>query len=275
MWAKVVCDQRQQPVRVIGVNVDITERKQADDQREAADHRVAGLRNELARMARVQALGEMASGLAHELNQPLAAILLRAEVSGRKLQQAQPENFSELAAALEFIGNEAHRAGLIIRRMKDFVRRSDPPRGPLSLAATLNEIMPLVDNDLRTAGVCVRLNVQPNLPEITGDKIQLQQVLLNLIRNALEALESTPAAQRSLDIALRRVDHDVEAAVSDSGCGIAPDFCPTFFCLFTPPSPRAWAWAWRCAAPSSTPTAAASGPPPTPTAAQPSSSACR
>lgn len=231
-WARVICDQRQQPVRVIGVNVDVTDRKQADADREAAGRRVASLHNELARMARVQALGEMASGLAHEINQPLAAILLRAEVSGRKLRQAPPDNPQELLQALDFIGNEAHRAGLIIRRMKDFVRRTDPPRSPLNLAATLNEIMPLVDNDLRSAGVAVRLDAEPGLPEIVGDKIQIQQVLLNLVRNALEALEATPPGRRSLCIALRRAENQVEAALSDSGCGISPEFLSKLFLPF-------------------------------------------
>ena len=133
---------------------------------------------------------------------------------------------------MDFIGNEAHRAGLIIRRMKDFVRRTDPPRSPLNLAATLDEIMPLVDNDLRSAGVTVRLDVEPGLPAILGDKIQIQQVLLNLVRNALEAMEATPPAGRSLGIALRRVENQVEATVRDSGCGVPPEFLPNLFLPF-------------------------------------------
>ena len=199
----------------VGFAIDVTERMEAEEREDQ-------LRHELAHLARVKTMGEMASGIAHELNQPLAAILMQAEVAAHKLRHQAKQTTGELLDTLDRIADQAHRAGEIIRHMKEFVQKAQPYRVAIGLAEVVGEVAALVRNDLRHAGVRFDVEMDEALPMILGDKIQLQQVLLNLIRNAMEAMESTEADARRLRLCARVHEEMLEVTVSDTGCGV-PD----------------------------------------------------
>jgi C4-dicarboxylate-specific signal transduction histidine kinase len=195
---------------------DITRRKQAEE-------REMNLQAQLAHMGRLSTMGEMASGLAHELNQPLAAIVLQAQALPHYLQSHSEENQEMLLESLKFVAQQAQRAGDLVRRMRQFVRNIGPRRSTLTFLEVLDEVVPLVEKDLREVGIALTVEIDPSLPQILGDKIQLQQVLLNVVRNAMEAMQDTPVDQRRLNIEVRPRGGLVEVAVRDTGCGIPTD----------------------------------------------------
>ncbi|MCH7872792.1 MAG: PAS domain S-box protein [Planctomycetes bacterium] len=189
---------------------DITARKQAEE-RDRRHH------EELAHIARLSTMGEMATGLAHELNQPLAAILNYAEVCRRRLPADQPD-FDEMRDDIEQIERQAERAGEIIRRMRSFVRKRGSHRSTVNLNQVAQEVTELLASQIRASEVTIRLELTDNTPYVLADSIQLQQVVLNLMRNAIEAMSDTPPEQRHLT--LRTVlsdDAAVEMSVRDSG----------------------------------------------------------
>ncbi|OHB73260.1 MAG: hypothetical protein A2V70_20090 [Planctomycetes bacterium RBG_13_63_9] len=214
----------------VGFAIDITEHRQVEQQGER-------LRAELAHMARVQTMGEMTSSMAHELNQPLAAVVMWAEVAAQKIRLGKPTGNDDVLKVLDDIAGQAYRAGEIIRRMKDFVRKTEPHRTTVEACEIISEALPLVASDLRHAGITLDNRVERSLPKLLVDRVQVQQVLLNLIRNAIEAMEDTAADKRRLRIRAQARDRVVEITVSDTGRGIPKDqldclfgtFCSTKF----------------------------------------------
>ena len=184
--------------------------------------RAEKLRVDLAHLGRVHTMGEMASGIAHELNQPLGVIVMRAEVAAQRVRLGINASQEKLLDALEDVANEAHRAGQIIRRMRDFVKKAEPHRSTIDLAEVISEVLALVQSDLRHAEIPVATSVDPSLPTLLADKIQVQQVLLNLIRNAMEAMDHTAIGPHRLTLRASADKETLEVAVSDTGCGI-PD----------------------------------------------------
>jgi len=193
---------------------EITARKQAEA-------RLEELRTELARLERVQTMGEMASGIAHELNQPLAVIVMRAEGAAQKLRLGRDEGKQQRIAELEEIANEAYRAGEIIRRMRDFVKKVEPHRSAVDLGEVVGEVVALIRNDLKHAGISFRADLDASLPKVQADKVQLQQVLLNLMRNAVEAMDQTGLHAHALRVRAKARNGKLEVAVSDTGCGVS------------------------------------------------------
>ncbi|GEN13228.1 His Kinase A (phospho-acceptor) domain-containing protein [Myxococcus fulvus] len=178
--------------------------------------------DQLAHMSRVAALGELAASLAHELNQPLAAILSNAQAA-RRLLSATPAELEELSEALGDIVSDGKRAGEVIHRMRVLIKRGEPRQELHSLNDLVREVARLLVNDMRLRGADLHLSLAPSLPMIQGDGIQLQQVVLNLLINALDAMAELPAGQRHVRVdTVASVPGQVELRVQDSGGGIEP-----------------------------------------------------
>jgi C4-dicarboxylate-specific signal transduction histidine kinase len=168
-------------------------------------------------------MGELAAGIAHELNQPLTTMALWAETTALTIERGTESSRQEQLKELKHLADQAHRAGEIVRRMRSLVRRAKPRQSTLHMAEVMDEILPLVQSDLRQEGVKVTILVGQTLPAIQADKVQVQQVLLNLIRNATEAMRDTPFEDRELAIRANSHDNLVEVTVCDTGCGVTPE----------------------------------------------------
>jgi len=175
---------------------------------------------QLAHVARLATMGEMASGFAHELNQPLCAIVNFTEACVELVQRANASP-GELTSALTEVSRQAHRAGDVIRRLRDFAKRRTPECLPVDMNRVVREVVALTSIEARQSDVRVRTNGSKRLPKVLADSIQIEQVLVNLVRNAFEAMRGTHASIRLLSIETRRRGGSVETAVSDTGPGIS------------------------------------------------------
>lgn len=174
---------------------------------------------ELAHVLRVSAMGEMAAQLAHELTQPLGAIANYA--AGARLRlQAWPDPPAEMIDVVDRIGREALRAGAIIRRLREFLQKTEPQRAPVDVNALVHEVAELVDGETRERGVTVELILHPELPTVEADAVEIEQVLINLTRNALEAMQAPNGTPPVLSIETRANGSVVEVFVRDTGPGL-------------------------------------------------------
>jgi len=193
---------------------DVTERQRAE-------HEIATQRSELAHLGRVALLGELSGALAHELNQPLAAILANARAAQRMLSRDNLD-VPEFQAILDDIVSDDRRAGAVIQRVRALIRKDEEkelqPVAPNDLVA---EVLDLAHSDLIQRAVIVSTRLAPALPEVPADRVQLQQVLLNLIVNACDAMADNPAGNRMLVIATAVRGSAVRISISDNGTGIA------------------------------------------------------
>ncbi len=202
---------------------DLTERQQTEA-------RLQELQSELVHISRLTAMGEMASALAHELNQPLSAIANYLRGSQRLLAARSDPETERLRGALDKASEQALRAGEIIRRLRDFVARGETEMQVESLGKLAEEASALALVGAKQHGVRVRFNLDPKADLVYADKVQVQQVLLNLLRNAIEAMAESDSPRRDLLIATRAAGNEmVEASVSDTGPGIAPEIAAKLF----------------------------------------------
>ncbi|MCG5239856.1 sensor histidine kinase [Azospirillum doebereinerae] len=208
----------------MGSVLDITERKRAEELARQQQER-------LQQTSRLITMGEMASTLAHELNQPLSAIASYCTGCLNRLRSGQFDT-QEVAAALDKLAAQARRAGLIVRRVHDFVRKSEPNVAPCSLSRVLEDCVGLMGADAARLGVRVELDAPAGLPMVPGDRILLQQVVLNLMRNGIEAMAKTPRARRRLSVSVVRSDGALLTAIRDHGSGIAPEIAEGLFSPF-------------------------------------------
>jgi C4-dicarboxylate-specific signal transduction histidine kinase len=216
----------------VGVQVGVAiERSWATDREES-------LRKELVHIGRLTTMGEMASGLAHELNQPLAAIEMFAHVASHYAKSGNERNEHKLIDACEKISAQAMRAGELVHRMRRFVKKVEPSITPLNFADILHEVIPLVENDFRLADIMIEVDVDSSLPMVIADKVQVEQVLLNLTRNALEAMQSSEADGGELSIEAVARDGFLEIAVHDSGDGIPTEELDEAFSTFYSTKPE-------------------------------------
>ncbi|RME65957.1 MAG: PAS domain S-box protein [Alphaproteobacteria bacterium] len=191
------------------------------DQR-ATESRMRQLQAELVHMSRLTALGEMASSLAHELNQPLAAIANYLRGCHRLLADTSTPAPPALREALGKAADQALRAGNIVRSLREFVARGDHDHNVEQLGTIIQETSALALVGAKEQGISAHFDIDSQADPILADKVQIQQVLLNLMRNAMEAMEGQP--MRDLRVASRlRADGMIEVAVADTGPGIAPD----------------------------------------------------
>lgn len=189
------------------------------------------LQSELVHMSRLSAMGEMASALAHELNQPLAAISNYMRGSRRLLAASTDPNISKIETALDRAADQAIRAGQIIRRLREFVSRRESEKGVESLAKLMEEAGALGLAGAREQNVMLRLELDPECDRVLVDRVQIQQVLVNLFRNALEAMADSP--KRELAASSTKASDDmVELSVSDTGHGFSETAVANLFETF-------------------------------------------
>jgi two-component system sensor kinase FixL len=206
-------------------------------QRQASEARLQELQSELVHISRLTAMGQMASALAHELNQPLLAIVGYMKGSRRLLESGAEDRSGLLRDALDKAGDQALRAGQIIRRLREFVGRGDSERRIESVKKLIEEASALALVGTKDQRVRVRFQFDPAIDLVLVDKIQIQQVVLNLIRNAVEAMAASE--RRELTISTVAEDDDMVAvSVADTGAGIAPEFISQLFQPFVTDKPH-------------------------------------
>jgi two-component system sensor kinase FixL len=197
-------------------------------ERQKTEARLQELQSELVHISRLTAMGEMASTLAHELNQPLSAIANYLKGSQRLLEGKPDELSKTLRGALEKAAEQALRAGQIIRRLRDFVSRGETERRVESVSKLVEEASALALVGAKERGVRVTFRLDPRADLVLADKVQVQQVLINLMRNAIDAMEESP--RRELVISTNAADDDmVVVSVADTGGGIAPEVAEQLF----------------------------------------------
>jgi len=199
---------------------DLTERQETEA-------RLQELQSELVHISRLTAMGEMASTLAHELNQPLSAIANYMKGSRRLLGDSADDRSVTLRDAMDKAAEQAQRAGQIIRRLRDFVARGESERRVESVKKLVEEASALALVGAKDHGVRVRFQFDPAVDLVLADKVQIQQVLLNLMRNAIEAMEVSD--KRELIVSTTAENGIVTVAVSDTGPGIAPEMASQLF----------------------------------------------
>ena len=208
-------DAAGKPLRVRGVSVDVTERKNAEVE-------LTQQRNEFAHLARVMTLSELSGSLAHELNQPLAIILTNAQAAQRLLAQ-QPPDLAEVRDILADIVSEDERAGEVIKRLRMLLKPGQTHLQPLNANALAEDVLRIVRSDFIERGIKVHAKLDESVPPVVGDRVQLQQVLLNLILNAGDAMAANSPPDRRLTLGTAHGDGTVRVSVSDTGCGLPPD----------------------------------------------------
>jgi two-component system, LuxR family, sensor kinase FixL len=228
VWAHeafaVVRDQHGEFAYVLAMVEDVTERQRAEER--ARRHQ-----EQLAHVLRVSTMGEMAAELAHELNQPLGAIVNFANGTLVRLRARGTDPDIENAVAQ--IAAEGLRAGEVIRRIRDFVRQGDSHREPSDVNHLVRQAAHLVEADARGRGIPMRLVLDPDLPAIAVDRIQVEQLILNLLRNAIDAIVAGPHGDDEVLVqTARTADAGVEVTVRDTGIGLSPEAAPRMFDAF-------------------------------------------
>ncbi len=200
-----------------------------------ADHAEQALRKaqaELAHVTRVTMLGEMTASIAHEVNQPLAAVIANAEACLRWLDRETPD----LAAArrsAEWVINDGNRASQVVRRVRALANKTDIEKVPLDVNNVVRDVIALVQRELSSHGVSLRTELAAALPMILGDRVQLQQVIINLVMNGIEAMQSVTDRQRELVIRSGQDEtHGVLLSVTDCGVGISAENANRLFSAF-------------------------------------------
>ncbi|HTY04555.1 MAG TPA: PAS domain S-box protein [Rhodocyclaceae bacterium] len=201
--------------------IDISDQKRAE---ELARHQ----QERLQATQRLVAMGEMASSLAHELNQPLAAIAGYNAGCLNMLASGAP-NLPDIEVVLKKSTEQAQRAGRVIRRIYEFVRRAEPKSEPFEIGELVDEVIGLVELDARRQGISIHADIETSLPEVTGDRVLLGQALMNLIRNGIESMRDLAPERRRLQVTARRDQDQIHLSVIDHGCGISAEAAPHLF----------------------------------------------
>jgi two-component system sensor kinase FixL len=197
-------------------------------ERQRTEARLQELQSELVHISRLTALGEMASALAHELNQPLSAIANYMKGSRRLLEGKSDEQSLMVREAVDKAAEQSLRAGQIIRRLRDFVSRGESERRVENIKKLVEEASALALVGAKDSGVRVRFKLDPDLEWVLADKVQIQQVMLNLMRNAIDAMEQSD--RRELTISTEPGQDDtIVVSVTDTGPGIAPEIASQLF----------------------------------------------
>jgi PAS domain S-box-containing protein len=200
-------------VRMRGVSLDVTPQKEVELE-------LLQQRSELAHLARVTMVGELSGSLAHELNQPLTAILSNAQAAQQLLAVDAPD-LGEVREILGDIVAEDKRAGEVIQRLRLLLRKGEVNRQPLDVSEVVEDVLKIMRSDLVNHRVTVAVAPSPDLPAVSGDRVQLQQVLLNLVLNGCDAMRRTAPGERRLYVRTERNgDGSVHVLVADRGCGI-------------------------------------------------------
>jgi len=209
-------DSRGRLTSIKGVVRDITEQLRARQENE-------GLRRDLAHAGRVSVLGTLSSSLAHELSQPLGAILLNTEAAQLLLQRPEPD-LEEIRQILADIHRDDHRAADVIDRLRKLLKHRQLDSAPVSVDSLLQDVESLLKSDAIARHVTLEWWSEPGVPPVRGDRVHLSQVLINLVMNAMDAMVDLPTARRRVSVRARASEPGwVEIAVADSGPGVPPD----------------------------------------------------
>jgi two-component system sensor histidine kinase DctS len=206
----------------MGSVLDITEQKRTREQARQQEER-------LQQSSRLITMGEMASTLAHELNQPLAAIASYTSGCMNRLQDERPIDRGELLDIHERITRQARRAGEIIRRVHDFVRRSEPKREPLDLNAVIRDAVGLIEADARKRQMHLRVELADPMPQVEADAVMIEQIVVNLVRNAMDAMRELPASTRVVEVCSAHEGRFATVSISDRGAGIPAEIAARLF----------------------------------------------
>jgi PAS domain S-box-containing protein len=219
-------------VEFVGTDMDITERKRAEAEVREGERRYRAVEMELAHANRVATMGQLSASIAHEVNQPIAAAITNAHSALRWLG-ARPPDLEEVRQALGRIVRDGNRAGDVIGRIRDLIRKAPPRKDGLEINEAILEVIALTRGEVVKNGVSVKTQLAEGLPLIQGDRVQLQQVILNLIVNAVEAMSGVGEGSRELLISTGKAESDgVLVAVRDSGPGLAPASLERLFGAF-------------------------------------------
>lgn len=226
-----VSDETGQAVRLVGVKLDITRRK-------AAEMYMQERRRELARFSRVSVAGELSTALAHEVNQPLAAILANAGAARRYLRH-DPPNLQELSDILESIAADNRRASAVITRFGALRSKGEAPWLPLKINDVIAAVVDVARTETISRGVSLTSSLSDDLPLVLGDAVQLQQAILNLVINACDAMDCTPPGARRIVITSERdPEGGVRVVVADTGSGVLPELIEQAFEPFVTSKPE-------------------------------------
>ncbi len=218
-------DEQERPMAILETNNDISERKRAEEALSKAQ-------TELAHITRVMTMGELTASIAHEINQPLAAVVTNGGACLRWLTRSQPD-IEEARETVQRIIRDGKRASEIIARIRALLKRSATNRLALDINEVIQETMALAQNEARQRRVSLRTDFAANLPSVLGDRVQLQQVILNLVINGIEAMSSVSDGSRQLLIKTQRDDSEqVLISVTDSGPGLDPKHAERLFEAF-------------------------------------------
>jgi C4-dicarboxylate-specific signal transduction histidine kinase len=214
-------DELGRVVKWYGTTTDIEDRRRAEEA-------LLEAQDKLANVTRMQAMGELAAAIAHEVNQPLTAIVTNANFSLRQLRGSNP-NLDELQTAITEIVNDGTRASTVISRIRGLLRKGTPRRTEVDVNGIIREVIALLRNELTRNRVYLGTELAANLPPAQGDPVQLQQVLINLIVNALEAMRLSSEQSRKLLIRSAQNGDRILVQVQDSGPGIEPELADRIF----------------------------------------------
>jgi two-component system sensor kinase FixL len=213
--AQAVREDGGRVLKHVGTIHDITDRRHAEDE-------ARQLQERLTHFSRLSTMGEMAAGLAHEINQPLSAIATYAQACQRFLKQPGSD-IADVTEALDQINAQALRAGEVIRRLRNFVKNREVKREWVDCGRLLDDLRTLAETDARLHNVHLHIDVEKGLPAVHADSIQLQQVVLNLVRNAIDATIGCPEDRREIVLMTRRLaEGEIQITVADRGSGLAP-----------------------------------------------------
>ena len=209
--------------------VDLTHQKRAEAAARESDRRYREVELELAHASRVATLGQLSASIAHEVSQPLGAVLSYANAASHWLD-AQPPNLEEVRRDLGFIVESGVRASEVINRIRALVKKAPPRKDRLEINEAILQVIALAQNEIANKGISLRTQLAEALPAIQGDRVQLQQVILNLLVNAIEAMSGMGEGPRELLFSTAKTDsEEVLVAVRDSGPGLAPESVDRLF----------------------------------------------
>jgi PAS domain S-box-containing protein len=207
-------DEHGLPAAVLQINTDITERKRAEEN-------LRSMHAQLAHLARVTTMGELAASIAHEINQPLAAVVTNGNACLRWMALAEPD-LDEARAAVTAIIKEGKRASDIIARIRALMKKSPPQMTQLEIDELIGDVLALTAHEFQRNRIVLRTDLKEGLPTVVGDRVQLQQVVLNLVMNAVESTSTAEESPREVCVAAWNDANEVAIAIRDSGVGIDP-----------------------------------------------------